>query len=218
MNRTIWIFRVAVACLIAFTSWASAADSSLPTSALGHWHGSVQIPSGSMALELNIYRSEPGALAATLESVDQAPGELIPVSRIRIEGGRLSLEMDTLSASYEGRFDEGNGAWLGSWRQGITLPLIWTRGAVPPQPKIDGLDGIWRGALLRNGAELRLILHIKTSGRGTRAKLDSPDMGIAGLDVADLSRVGDHVHFRVPLANVVYEGDLADKAMSLSGP
>ena len=157
-------------------------------------------------------------MAATLESVDQAPGELIPVSRTRIEDGNLSLEMKTLSASYEGRFDAGQDAWVGTWRQGTTLPLIWTRGPVPSRPTIDGLDGIWRGTLERSGTTLRLILHISSSSRGTRAKLDSPDMGIAGLDVIELSRQINHVHLRVPLALVVFEGELTDKAMSLSGP
>ena len=56
MNRTTSIFLVLIACLIADTIWASSANASQSTSALGHWHGSVQTPSGTMALDLDIYR------------------------------------------------------------------------------------------------------------------------------------------------------------------
>jgi hypothetical protein len=52
---------------------------------------------------------------------------------------------------------------------------------------IDGVDGVWRATLQRTAGPLRLILRITTSTRGTRAKLDSPDAGIAGLDVADIA-------------------------------
>ena len=68
--------RTVAACLIAFAASAVAADTSRiatdssPTkNALGHWHGTLQTPSGGMALELNIYQPATGPIAATLESM-----------------------------------------------------------------------------------------------------------------------------------------------------
>jgi pimeloyl-ACP methyl ester carboxylesterase len=205
------------ACLIALSASAIAADTSPTKNALGHWHGSLQTPSGGMALELNIYQPATGPIAATLESIDQAPGQLIPISVVKIEGEDLKLTMDAITASYEGHFDAGKGEWIGNWQQGMSLPLTWSRGAIPAVPTIQGLDGTWRASLQRNGVELRLILHIVSTSRGTIAKLDSPDMGLAGLSVTDLSRTGDRVHFSVPLANVVFEGDLSKNAASFGG-
>ena len=183
MNKTRLICRITAFCLLALSYLANATSAFAADSELGHWHGSLQTANGSMALELNIVRSDTGSLSATLESVDQAPGELIPISRIVADNGRLEFEMAAISATYSGSFDPAKDAWVGNWKQGMTLPLAWTRGAIPPQPTIAGMDGVWRGTLLRNGAELRLILHISTTVRGTSVKLDSPDMGVAGLAV-----------------------------------
>lgn len=216
MNQFLWIRSVVIAGVMAIAPGVYAAGDDSPN-APGMWHGSVQTASGTFALELTIKQDKHGTLSAALESVDQAPGQSIPVSHVEQEKDQLKLQIDALSASYVGHFDTKKDAWIGSWQQGPVLPLTWLRGPLPPQPVIDGIDGIWRATLLRNTTELRLILRIGTSARGTRAKLDSPDMGIAGLDVTDLSRDDDHVHFRVPLASVDFAGKLAENTTALSG-
>ncbi|QBB69968.1 alpha/beta fold hydrolase [Pseudolysobacter antarcticus] len=216
MNRFLWIKNLVLAGVMAVAPCAYATGDASPN-VPGKWHGSMQTASGTFALELTIQQDEHGTLSAALESVDQAPGQFIHVSRVEQEKDQLKLELDTLSASYAGHFDAKKDAWIGNWQQGPVLPLTWLRGPLPPQPAIDGIDGIWRATLTRNASELRLILRISTSTRGTRAKLDSPDMGIAGLDVTDLSRDGEHVHFRVPLAGVDFVGKLDDNTTSLSG-
>ncbi len=217
MKWNTFVRRTVVAGLIALSATAVAADKPPAKNALAHWHGSLQTPGGSMALELNIYQPATGPIAATLESIDQAPGQLIPISAVEIDGEHMKLTMDAITASYEGNFDGGKDEWIGNWQQGARLPLAWARGAIPPMPTISGLDGTWRASLQRNGVDLRLILHITTTTRGTTAKLDSPDMGIAGLNVTELSRKGDLVHFSVPLANVMFQGNLNTNAATLGG-
>lgn len=216
MNRLLRIRSIVFACLLAVISSAYAAGSP-PTNLAGQWHGALQTAAGTFALELTVKQDDHGTLLASLESVDQAPGQAIAVSRVQLDKDSLKLEIAALAATYEGRFDVAQSRWLGTWQQGLSLPLTWTRGPLPPLPRIDGIDGTWRATLARDGKDLRLILRISTSERGTRARLDSPDMGVAGLDVAELSREGDRVHLRVPVANVTFDAELGDQAMRMGG-
>lgn len=214
MNIYASIGRILLACLFAI---ASAAAAAAPPSLPGLWHATLQTAAGSYALELSVRQDAQGTLSASLESVDQAPGQAIAISGIALDKDQLTLKIDDLGAAYEGQFDASQDAWRGTWRQGRALPLTWLRGPVPQLPQVGGVDGDWRATLNRNGVDLRLILHIRSSAHGTRAKLDSPDMGIAGLEVAELRRDGDRIHFRVPQASAVFDGELSDKASSLSG-
>ncbi|MDL2357300.1 MAG: alpha/beta fold hydrolase, partial [Pseudomonadota bacterium] len=214
MNSNASIGRILLACVFAVTGAAAAAPApSLP----GLWHATLQTAAGSYTLELSVKQDPQGAFSASLESIDQAPGEAIAVGGVELHEDQLTLKIDALGAAYEGRFDAGQDAWLGNWRQGRALPLAWLRGPVPTAPNIAGIDGDWRATLNRNGTDLHLILHVRSSARGTRAKLDSPDMGIAGLDVTGLRREGNRIYLRVPEASVVFEGELGDGATSLSG-
>lgn len=214
MNIYASIGRILPACLFAI---ASAAAAAAPPSLPGLWHATLQTAAGSYTLELSVKQDPQGAFSAALESIDQAPGEMIAVGGVELRQDQLTLKIDALGAAYEGRFDAGQDAWLGTWRQGRALPLTWLRGPVPASPKIAGIDGDWRATLNRNGTDLHLILHIRSAERGTRAKLDSPDMGIAGLEVTGLRREGNRIYLRVPEASVVFEGELGDNATSLNG-
>ncbi len=217
MNQFDAIRSMLYACLLGAAGAVCAADSAPTPSLPGQWNATMQTGAGSYALELTVKQDAQGALAASIESVDQAPGQAIPVSRVALDQDKLTLDIQALGAVYEGRFDAQHDTWAGSWRQGRVLPLTWLRGALPPLPNVAGIDGDWRATLNRNGTELRLILHVSTSRRGTTAKLDSPDMGLAGMDVTDLRRDGERVHLRVPMADVVFDGKLFDDATSLSG-
>jgi pimeloyl-ACP methyl ester carboxylesterase len=217
MNRFRLLKGVVALWLLVPGALLSANAGAVTPSPQGLWHGVLQTPAGAYLMELTIAQDKQGKPVASLESLDQAPGVAIPVSRVQLDDDRMRLEIGDISSVYEGRFDAEKHAWPGIWKQGISLPLTWMRGPVPSLPAIAGIDGTWRATLPRDGRDLRLILHIATSHRGTRAKLDSPDMGVAGLEVSELSREGDRVHWRVPAGQVVFEGELDGKAGRLSG-
>ncbi|PWF44028.1 alpha/beta hydrolase family protein [Massilia glaciei] len=206
------------ACLIGVAGAVHAGGNAPPSPTLaGQWHGTLQTAAGSYNLELAVVKDAAGQLSASVESIDQAPGQAIPIARIALEDDRLTLAIDAIAATYEGRFDAASHTWRGTWRQGLSLPLTWTRGAYPPGQKIAGIDGKWRATLPRGGKDLRLILHVATTSRGTGAKLDSPDMGVAGLSLTELSRADRRVRFSVPVAGVVFEGALNETADGLNG-
>ena len=214
MNRMHCIARIVLVCVLLFSGQARAADA--PALA-GQWHATLQTAAGALALELTVTQSAQGVLAASLESLDQNPGEPIRVSQVKLDQDRLTLSIDSLSAKYEGRYDAAKDQWDGQWRQGRTLSLVWLRGRAPSTPLISGLDGDWNATLERNGASLRLILHVLTDKRGTRARMDSPDMGLVGMDVTELRREGTRVHLRVPLASVSFDATLDETGRILGG-
>ncbi len=205
------------ALLVAATTGVSSAGAG-PGVILGKWHGNLQTAGGTLTLELSIEQNAEGKLSGELESVDQAPGELIPLSNLDFQNEHLAFEIASISARFAGRFDPEHDVFGGSWIQATQeLPLTWVRGPVAAVPRIDGLDGVWRATLNRDGISLRLTLRVSTSPRGTKAKLDSPDAGIVGLDVVDLARTDSQVRLRVPRASVVFDATLDSSATHLNG-
>lgn len=183
----------------------------------GQWHGTLLTPGGELMLVLFVDRAPDGSLKAELESPDQAPGQKIPVASIKADEGQLAFDMPIIHASFEGRWVAAEQAWSGTFKQGAELPLRMSKGPPPTRPVIAGLDGVWRGKISRNGVDLRLVLHIKTSAGGTAAQLDSPDQLANGVPVQGLTREGQTVRFRLDVRGVTYEGKLSADMQSMSG-
>lgn len=175
--------------------------------AVGDWHGELSTPAGQITVVVRIEADEDGRLTGTLESVDQAPGRRISLDGVAVEGGTLRFAIPAASARFEGRLEDG--AWRGTFVQGIELPLTLRPGLPEANPIVPGLDGVWRGTITRNGVDLRLVLHIiTTESAGTVVRLDSPDQGAVGIPVAGLRRQGDTVRLRVPAAQATYDARL----------
>lgn len=205
-------------CLLHISGSVQAQTASAPAASLaGQWHGSLETAGGAYNLELSVKQDDKGQFSAAFETINQAPGQMIPIAKVVLQGEQLTLVIDAIAASYEGRFDPASATWQGTWRQGVSLPLTWKRGPYPPAQTISGIDGKWRATLTRGGKDLRLLLHVSTTSRGTSAKLDSPDMGVAGMTVTGLSRAGNRVLFNVPLAGAAFEGTLDEQAPTLTG-
>lgn len=183
----------------------------------GDWHGTLATPNGNLRLVLTIRQSEGAALAAELESPDQAPGRKIPVSPIAIADGRMTFSIPMIGASYEGRWQAGAGRFTGTFTQGSRLPLDFARGSGEARPVIAGLDGVWQGIVNRNGVDLRLIVRIASGPLGTIATFDSPDLMAYGLPVGELSRDGRSVSFTVTASGASYRGTLAGDGSRMTG-
>ena len=175
----------------------------------GDWHGTLTTPRGQLRMLLTIRAGENGALTAELESVDQAPGQKIPVPTIAITGGRLTFAVPAFSLTYEGSADAAGNRFTGTLHQGADLPLVLARGGFPAQPVVQGLEGSWDGTTRRNNAELRFVLRVTTGPGGTVASFDAPDQLAMGLPVTGLTREGDTVRFTVPTGNTSFTGTLA---------
>lgn len=200
----------AVACFVCAS--AMTATSATPAVAgvevAGTWHGVLPTPIGELTLILTITRDSSGALHGEMESPDQGPGKT-PLSTVTEETGRLKFTVAPAQISWEGEWDEDHLQWTGVFRQGGATPLALRRGEPAPRPTVEGLDGLWEGAVVRNGAQRRLILRVATTGRGTLVTLDSPDLGAVGLPVKDFSRRSGAITFSVPATGALFRGTLS---------
>ena len=205
----------ALAALLA-VSMHSAAGAQPAPDAVGEWHGDLATPAGDLTLVLHVGHDEKGAIKAELESPDQGPGR-IPTSSFSAADGHLILKIDSIGASYDGRWSEAQHDWQGTFTQGMALKLNLTRGLPPPSPRIEGLDGTWQGTAERNGAKLRQVLRVATGAQGTKVQYDSPDQLVMGMPIKDLVRDGQKVRFSARRGLATFEGTLSPNGSELSG-
>ncbi len=97
------------------------------------------------------------------------------------------------------------------------MPLTLRRGLPPARSAIEGLDGLWQGVVTRNGVNLRLVLRVATTDRGTIVTFDSPDLGAVGLPVTGFSRRAQDVGFSVPASGARFAGTLSADGARLTG-
>lgn len=184
---------------------------------VGDWHGALQTPQGAITLVISVSRAADGSLSATVENADQGPGHKVPISSITVKDGQFTFAVAQVGASFTGNWVPAEQSWNGIFKQGIELPLKLVKGPAPARPVVAGLDGSWSGTVTRNGATLRLILHIRTTAQGTTILIDSPDQLAYGVPVQDLAREGQKVRFRIATTGASYEGALSADNMHIAG-
>src|ERR1700691_4284547 len=125
MNRKVMKgILILAAQVVAAASLASAQDIA------GDWQGTLAANGAQLRLVLHITKGDDGALKATLDSVDQGAYG-IPVSSISLKDSKLSLGVDAVHGTYEGKVSSDGSAISGMWSQGQPLPLDFKRSASP---------------------------------------------------------------------------------------
>jgi len=212
----VWSWAATFLAVIGLALAAPAAAQDAPDIA-GVWHGAIATPQGGLTLVLHVSRGEDGAIVAKIENYDQNPGNPADVTEISVTGSRLSWRVAPISATYEGDWDEASQQWRGTFNQGGDLPLDFAKGAPPPKPVVEGLDGVWVGIIERNGARLRQVLSVRTIDQGTFATYSSPDQMLNGAPVSDLVRQGPTVGLTAFNGFLTFAGTLSDDGTELAG-
>lgn len=209
MKRLLTLFAILIGVLSAIPTAAQAQGN-----VTGDWHGTLTTARGQLRMQITIRAGASGALTAEMESIDQAPGQKIPIPNLAVVGGRLTFAIPAFSLTYEGSWDAAGNRFNGTLHQAADLPLMLERGAFPPEPVVQGLDGNWEGSAQRGGATLRFVLRVNTGPRGTIASFDSPDQMAMALPVSGLRRDGNAVHFVLQAGNTSFSGALAGDRLS----
>ncbi|MEM1037427.1 MAG: alpha/beta fold hydrolase [Pseudomonadota bacterium] len=104
-----------------------------PEMMIGRWSGPLKVNDAvSLTLALNIFYDDKQSISATLDSVDQnAFG--ITVDPFSITDTMISGRVPSIGASFE--FEITNGSLVGTFTQGIDLPLILERRDEAEAPK-----------------------------------------------------------------------------------
>jgi pimeloyl-ACP methyl ester carboxylesterase len=90
---------------------------------LGTWQGILKFNGNALRIVFAISGDQNNQLKAEMASPDQKV-KGIPVNNITFNGSYLKLEVDTISAYYEGKYNPDSIAFEGNWHQsGFTIPL-----------------------------------------------------------------------------------------------
>lgn len=190
------------------------ASAQSPVDRSGAWLATLETPGGNLRLQVTVSIDDDGAQTATLESLDQAPGQLIPVSSVEISHDHFEFSIEAIGARFEGAWNEASSSYDGVFNQGLQIPTSFARPEDRAAILIEGLDGRWEGQLIRSDTELEFALNIQTDDDGTRATLDSISQAAYDIPVTGLDRSGNAVRFQIPAANVTYEGQITGDTLS----
>src|SRR5262245_40275252 len=107
----------------------------------GSWHGTLEAGGQKLRLVVTVTKSEAGAYAGKLDSLDQ--GATIPIDTITVKDDVVRLEIKSPAIVFEGSLNKERTELTGTFTQGDQqLPLTLKRSeqaAVmpPPKPKPD---------------------------------------------------------------------------------
>jgi fermentation-respiration switch protein FrsA (DUF1100 family) len=188
---------------------------------VGDWHGTLNPPGAELRLVLHITKGDGGELKATLDSVDQGVNG-IPVSAITVKDSQLSLTVEAVHGTYEGKVNSAATEIEGTWSQGQPLPLLFKRGALPAKPapkpaKPSDIDGAWMGTLDTGTMKLRVVFHITNTEDGLTATMDSVDQNVKGLPVTSVTRDGASLKMELKQIGGGFEGKIATDLTTIEG-
>src|SRR6476659_10326328 len=106
---------------------------SLAQDIAGDWNGTLNTGMGELRLVLHLTKNADGSFKATLDSVDQGANG-IPVSSATLKDSQLSLKVDAVNGTYEGKLNADASEIVGIWPQGAPLQLNFHRGGIAAQP------------------------------------------------------------------------------------
>ncbi len=208
-----------------FVAWAAmlAPASHAQFQLAGDWQGTLSAGGAELRLVLHITAGKDGALAATLDSVDQAAYG-IPVSAISLNGSAFNMTVDAVHGTYTGTVNKDASEIDGTWSQGQPLGLVFHRSATPlppPAPPKPGppsdIDGTWTGTLNTGAAELHLIFKIVNTQDGLTAQMQSPDQSPVWIPATSVTRVNSTLIISVQGLGVTFEGSIGGDLASING-
>ncbi len=212
---TPWLTGFLFTLLVALAPASANNDANTPPD--GDWLGVLSTPGGELRLMVTATEQADGSYHGELESLDQAPGQKIPMSEFAIDGDRMIFSIAAMGVSYSGTWNGETQHYEGEFSQGMSFPLAFARPGAVEVTVIDGMDGVWEGMLMRGETELAFRLNVQTGEDGTQVTLDSITQAAYGIPVTEFTRTGHAIGFRVPAANVTYRGELDTAGDSMSG-
>jgi len=157
-------------------------------SATGHWEGAIVVPSGEMPFEVDLAVDGNGALVGTFTH----PSEQLvgyPLSRASVDGGKVTLEIDTGSGTQKlmGDLSPDGQSMSGELLVSVYgLPFSFRRTGeahleAPPRSAAiaAALAGDWRATLIVGNASLPVRLSLTNNADGTSSGSWASGSGVA---------------------------------------
>lgn len=142
-----------------------------------------------------------------------------PFSLIKVEGDKLTFEIDSWNVHFEGEINQQKlsivGTFIeGSFVQSLTFNFI----EQSTSSQIDDVVGDWHGEVISGEAKpLNFILHVVNEKGVLTATADSPDQGGFGMNIDTVAFNQGVLTFDVNKGDVNYTGTLTKDKQTLYG-
>ncbi len=113
-------------------SLAAAAQTPAPANLTGIWLGTLVAGPQTLRLQLHLQADIPGPGRCVLDSIDQSAFG-IPCSLAIADKG-VTVKVPAVSGSWTGTLSADGRNLIGTWTQGVPLPLAFAREATAIQP------------------------------------------------------------------------------------
>jgi hypothetical protein len=202
-------------------------------SAAGHWEGSIETPSGPVAIAVDLAQGEKGKWVGEI-SIPSQNLSGYPLSNLKTEGVNVSFEMRGAPGvpAFNGKLSEDGKSISGNMAHGKatmtfklerkgdaklieSAPAAGGASKAGPAPNIAGS---WEGTLDAAGNVFRIILKISKDSDGSlTATLDSPDQNNFDLPIPSFTAADKTVHLEMKYLGASFEGRLNKELTELSG-
>ena len=117
-----------------------------------------------------------------------------------------------------GRGPSKTTALSGTWTQGSSVPLTFTKDTFVAASKPSAVDGIWLGTIGAGANAIRGQLNVKSDPAGKEyCTLDSPDQPVVGLACENVVFAGIDFSFEIPAVRGRFKGKLTSDGKILEG-
>ena len=192
--------------------------------AKGHWSGAIEVPGNTMAVEVDLDKTEKGWIGSISIPSQNAAG--LPLDAIAFQDGKWTFRIKGAPGepTFTGTISADGKAMAGDFTQGPgVLPFKLTRTG---EPKVEAVKaslavakeftGTWEGTL-EAGQSLRLKLKIVNGEAGATATLVSMDQGGVEIPVSAITQKDTKLSLQVKMISGGYEAEINKEGTELSG-
>jgi hypothetical protein len=200
---------------LVFVATMSVAHAQATSKFAGDWQGVLELKGATRHLTLHLVAGANGTVSGTIDSPDQ--GALgVGLSEVKVQSDELDFAIAMAHGSYTGKISADGTAIAGTYKQGASAPLTFTR--VVSAATAVKIDGDWQGMLEANGSTRHLTLHLVTAADGSLSgTIDSPDQGALGVGLSELSLKDGEFKFTIAMVNGTYKGKLSSDGSAMTG-
>jgi hypothetical protein len=213
------LLSVCVTLCVAAVVGATQATAPQTPSAAGHWTGAIEVPTGPLAVEVDL---KPGTPPAWVGTITIAAQNLkgFPLQSAEISGSSVTLVIAGAAGTptFNGTLTADGQTISGDFTQGGgSMPFKLTRAgdavfAPPAQstPITKEIEGRWLGTLQAGGQSLRLRITLANGANGATGSMISVDQGGVEIAIASIVQTGLHLALTLPTVSGSFDGDLKD--------
>jgi hypothetical protein len=197
-------------CWIVIISFMVCAQAVAQTDLTGTWQGKLAVGKNeTINIQFIITKDAKGSYKAVVNSPDSETIKNVPAGAVKFNGGKLSIDVASLSGSYAGTMIKD--AFSGEWRQqGNVFPLTLTQYKAPTASALKPLIGEWVGRTTNvdKSVEIEIVRFQMAKDGKMTGTMDIPGLGARRIPITDIMLAKKEVSFKIPAGQAEYAGQL----------